>query len=112
MSDLVGNPEDRFSCVAAQLDPLPDLSYQVIKSSAFWFWRRFLKAFAIYNYGGHLGHVTWTIYINLRFPFLRVLHMKFGFGWQNGFREDVDDGRTPEQGFHISLPFEPTSQVS
>ena len=28
----------------------------------------FLKVFAIYSHGGHLGHVTWTIYI-LSFPF-------------------------------------------
>ena len=24
----------------------------------------FLKVFTIYGHGGHLGHVTWTIYIN------------------------------------------------
>ena len=42
----------------------------------------FFKVFAIYEYvthGGHLSNVTWTIYINLRSPFLRMLHMKFGF---------------------------------
>ena len=27
----------------------------------------FLKVFAIYSHGGHLGHVTWIIYINF-FP--------------------------------------------
>ena len=26
----------------------------------------FLKVFAIYSHGGHLGHVTWTVYINFR----------------------------------------------
>ena len=37
-------------------------------------------------YMGHLGHVTWTIYINFRSPF----HIKFGFDWSSGFRgEDV-----------------------
>ena len=47
---------------------------------------RFLKVFAIYSHGGHLGHVTWTIYINFSSPFLRMLHMKFGFDWPSGFR--------------------------
>ena len=28
----------------------------------------FLKFFTIYRCGGHLGHVTWTIYIKLWFP--------------------------------------------
>ena len=27
---------------------------------------------------GHLGHVTWTIYINFRSPFRKRLHLKFG----------------------------------
>ena len=51
---------------------------------------RFLKVFAIYSHGGHLGHVTWTININFRFPFLSMLHMEFGFDWPSGFRgEDL-----------------------
>ena len=50
----------------------------------------FLKVFTIYEHDGHLGHVTWTIYINFRSPFLRMLHMKFGFDWPSGFRgEDL-----------------------
>ena len=40
-----------------------------------------LKVFTIYGHGGHLGHVTWTIYINFRSPFPRRLHMKFGIDW-------------------------------
>ena len=36
-------------------------------------------AFTINGHGGHLGHVTLTIYINFCSPFLRMLHMKFGF---------------------------------
>ena len=28
----------------------------------------FLKVFAIYSHGGHLGHVTWTILYKLSFP--------------------------------------------
>ena len=50
----------------------------------------FLKVFTIYGHGGHLGHVTWTIYTNFRSPFPRRLHIKFGFDWQSGLRgEDV-----------------------
>ena len=50
----------------------------------------FLRVFTIYGHGGHLGHVTWTIYINFRSPFPRRLHIKFGFDWPSGFRgEDV-----------------------
>ena len=41
--------------------------------------------FAIYNHGGHLGHVTLTIYINLHFLFIRMLHIKFGFDWLSSF---------------------------
>ena len=43
---------------------------------------------AIYSHGGHLGHVTLTIYINIHSLFLRMLHIKFGFDWPSGFRED------------------------
>ena len=46
----------------------------------------FLKVFTIYGYGGHLGHVTWTIYTSFCFPFPRRLHIKFGFDWPSGFR--------------------------
>ena len=54
------------------------------------FRRRFLKVFTIYGHGGHLGHVTWTIYTNFRSPFPRRLHIKFDFDWPSGFRgEDV-----------------------
>ena len=51
---------------------------------------KILKVFAIYRHGGHLGHVTWTIYINSLSPLPRRLHIKFGFDWPSGFRgEDV-----------------------
>ena len=78
----------------------------------FWFWRRkFLKGFyhiwVLYMgaiYGGHLGHVTRTIWTNFRSRVLRSLHMKFELNWRkwpSGSRgEDVwkcsltDDGRT------------------
>ena len=50
----------------------------------------FLKVFTIYGRGGHLGHVTWTIYINFCPPFQRRLHIKFSLDWPSGFGgEDV-----------------------
>ena len=48
----------------------------------------FLKVFAIYSQGGHHGHVTMTIYTNFHFLFLRMLHIRFGFDWPSGFREE------------------------
>ena len=48
----------------------------------------FLKVFPIYSPGGHLGHVTWTIFTNFSSPFLRMLYMKFEFDWPCGFREE------------------------
>ena len=41
--------------------------------------------FAIYSHGGHLGHVTLTIYINFHFLFLRMFHIKFDFDWLSRF---------------------------
>ena len=50
----------------------------------------FLKVYTIHGRGGHLGHVTWTIYKNFDSPIPRRLHIKFGFDWPSGFRgEDV-----------------------
>ena len=46
------------------------------------------KKNAIYSHGGHLGHVTLTIYINFHSPFPRMLHMKFDFDWPSRFREE------------------------
>ena len=48
----------------------------------------FLKVFAIYSHGGHLGHVTLTIYINFHSIFLRMLRIKLGFDCPSGFREE------------------------
>ena len=48
----------------------------------------FFQVFAIYSHGGHLGHVTLTIYMNFHSLFLRKLHIKFGFDWPSGFREE------------------------
>ena len=39
----------------------------------------FLKVLTIYGHGGHLGHMTWTIYIKFRSPFPRRFNIKFGF---------------------------------
>ena len=39
----------------------------------------------------HLGHVTWTININFLSPFLRMLHMKFGFNWLEVSEEKMSD---------------------
>ena len=50
------------------------------------FCRFFLKVFAIYSCGSHLDHVT--IYINVYSPFLRMLHITFGFDLPNGFRKE------------------------
>ena len=35
--------------------------------------------FVICSHGGHLGHVTLTIYANFHSPFLILLHIKVGF---------------------------------
>ena len=46
--------------------------------------------FTIYGHGWHLGHVTWTIYVNFHSLFPRMLHIKICFDWPSGFRrEDV-----------------------
>ena len=68
----------------------------------------FLNVFTIYGRGGHLGHVTWSIYINFRSPFPRRLYMKFDFVWPSGFREDLlkwwtDDRRTPARWVYYKL---------
>ena len=36
---------------------------------------KILKVFAIYNHGGHLGHVTLTIYINFDKPQLTMKYI-------------------------------------
>ena len=64
---------------------------------AFWFWRRrFLKVFAIYSHGSHLGHVTLIIYINFHSLFLRMLQIKFVFDWPSGFREEASPRERPD----------------
>ena len=46
------------------------------------------KKIFVYGHRGHLGHVTWIIYIYIDYPFLLMLHIKFGFDWPSGFRGD------------------------
>ena len=36
--------------------------------------KKVLQVFAIYSHGGHLGHVTLTIYTNIHFPFLTMIY--------------------------------------
>ena len=50
--------------------------------------KKILMVFAIYSHGGHLGHVTLTIYTNFHSIFLWMLHIKVGFDWPSGFREE------------------------
>ena len=47
-----------------------------------------MKVFAIYSHGGHLGHVTLTIYIHFHSHFLTMLFTNFGFDWPSSFREE------------------------
>ena len=49
----------------------------------------FFKIFVTYSHGGHLGHATMNFYANFHSLFLMMLHIKFGFDWQSGLREDV-----------------------
>ena len=78
--------------------------------------KKIFKCFTIYGHGDHLGHVTWTIYINFCPPFPRRLHIKFGFFGQvvsekkifenGGTGDGQTDGRRLD-GYTISSPCEP-----
>ena len=46
------------------------------------------KRFLLFIHGGHLGHVTLTIYTNPHCTLLMMLHIKFGFDRPSGFRAD------------------------
>ena len=48
----------------------------------------FERVFTIYVHGGHLGHVTQLPRTNFRPPYPRRLHIKFGFDWPSGVREE------------------------
>ena len=47
------------------------------------------RVIAIYGYGNHRGHMTWTIWTNFRFAMPLKLQMKFGFDWHSAFWEKV-----------------------
>ena len=47
-----------------------------------------MKDFTVYGCGGHLGHVTWTNYINFYSLFPWRLYLKFSFDWLSGFGEE------------------------
>ena len=51
--------------------------------------RDFGRVFTIYGRGGHLGHVNQILRTNFCSPYQRRLHIKFGFDWARGFREDI-----------------------
>ena len=78
----------------------------------------FLKVFIIYGHGGHLGHVTWTIYINFLSPLPRRLHIKLALIGQTVSEEktfEIVNGRTTtDAGPWVSykLTYEPMAQVS
>ena len=79
----------------------------------------YLRVFTIYGLGGHLGHVTWTIYINFRFAFPRRLHIKFGLIGQAVSEEKMFENvngrrrrRTPDPWVPYKLTGEPSAQVS
>ena len=40
--------------------------------------REVIWGFTSYGHGGHIGPVTWIIYIHIGFPFLYMLHFKLG----------------------------------
>ena len=55
----------------------------------------------LYERGGHLGHVTQMPRTNLRSPYPRRLHIKFGFDRASVLEkmfEIVYDGRTVDDG--------------
>ena len=67
---------------------IPNATYKVPRSLAFWFWRRFLKGF----YHKWAWRPSWScdqIHLSkLLFPVIRSLHMNCGFNWSSGFRGD------------------------
>ena len=103
---------------AGAYEPLGPISFRIIKIQSYCPFPARLSL-----YGGHLCHVTWNSYIHIRSP---VLHIKFGFDWPRGFREEdlwkwwtTDDGRTTDYdgrtpGAYLSyqLTGEPSAQVS
>ena len=66
---------------------------------------KIFEVFSIYGRGGHLSHVTMTIYIKENFPFPRKLHIKFGFDWPSGFRAVLEKTSFENDGhIHVYSP--------
>ena len=61
--------------------------------------KKIFKGFTIYRHGGHLGQVTWTIYVNFRSPFPRRLHIKLALIGQAVSEEKIfeNGGRTTDR---------------
>ena len=61
-------------------------------------YEKILKVFFIYGRGGHLGHVTRTIYINFLSPFPRRLHINLALIGQAVLQKKIF-----ENGGHIHV---------
>ena len=69
-----------------------------------------MKVFTIYGHDDHLGHVTWSIYTNFFPPSHGCPTWNLGLLGQAALEKTlVDDGRTPEDGYTISSPCEPSA---
>ena len=55
--------------------------------------RRFLKGFTLYGHGGHLGHVTWIIYVYIGSPTKRFQRSRSLKLWTTDGRWTAKDGR-------------------
>ena len=67
---------------------IANASYKVLRSSVYWFWRRFFKVFTIYGHDSHVGHVTQLICINFHSYSPSSFHMSFGFKSPNCFEKN------------------------
>ena len=67
---------------------IPNATYQVPRSQAFWFWRRFRKGFYhIWAWRPYLSCDQNSLY-KLWLPYHKSLHMKFEFNWAHGLWEN------------------------
>ena len=76
----------------------------------------FGRVFTIYGRGDHLGHVTWTIYVNFLSPFPMRLHINLALigqavsekkMFEHCGRRQTDGRRTLDHGYTISSPCKP-----
>ena len=54
---------------------ISNAAYQISRSTAIGFLKRFLEVFTIYGHGGHLGHVNQSLWTNVCSPNQWRLHM-------------------------------------